>query len=362
MKILIAGDSFKGSISASQFVTTLKQVLVTEHQCICAPLCDGGEGTMEILTNLLHGNIISTIVYNASMRKSTARLGKVKDTFIVESAEAIGLPQAKKNILTTSSYGVGQLIRYAVFCKAKHIIITLGGTATNDGGAGMLCALGAKFYNNEGKEFVPTTGSLSDICKCDLSPAIDLLENIDVEILSDVENPLLGENGATNIFARQKGATEDQIPLLEKSLKHFYRVTNANMPNKNHILAGAGAGGGLGYGCMFFKKAFIKKGSDAVLDLISFDQMVKDVDWVVTGEGKFDSQSYMGKIVGNVIKRSKDKKIAVVCGIASGEMYDDKNINILLEIGNNNPDAMTNATHYLTQTAVELLSLLEQQP
>lgn len=113
---------------------------------------------------------------------------------------------------------------------------------------------------------------------------------------------------------------------------------------------------------MFFKKAFIKKGSDAVLDLISFDQMVKDVDWVVTGEGKFDSQSYMGKIVGNVIKRSKDKKIAVVCGIASGEMYDDKNINILLEIGNNKPDAMTNATHYLTQTAVELLSLLEQQP
>lgn len=360
MKVLVAGDSFKGSLTAFEFTETVAKVLRSHGaECRVLALSDGGEGSLEILTKLFDGRIEKTVASNALLNPVTVKTGITDKACFIESAQAIGLPQLKGNtdICRTSSYGVGEMIAFAVKHNLNDIVLTLGGTASDDGGAGMLCALGARFSDGQ-SDFIPTSGTLCRIKFCDLTPSIRLLEHTRVTVLSDVKNPMLGSNGATYVYAPQKGATADFLPFLEKSMEHYANIVNRHTHTDRTACPGAGAGGGLGFACMQLPHVTFLQGSNAILDMVNFDGLVKQCDWVITGEGKFDKQSYMGKIVGNVINRSKGKNIAVICGVADEEMYNDKNIKLLREIGKNKPDSLTNAKKYLTEETEKLFPLL----
>lgn len=360
MKILVAGDSFKGSLSAKQFTDGVSDVL-SQHgfSCVSLPLCDGGEGTAEILTGILNGKPLKVTVSDALLRPVTATVGMCGETFVAESAQAVGLAQIKKpDVLFSSSFGVGEMLRFCVERGAKHIVLTLGGTACNDGGAGMLCALGGKFFQKDGKEFLPRSGNLCETAQCDLNKAIRFMQQTKVTVLCDVDNPVLGKRGATAVYAPQKGATKEMLPLLEEGMKNFADVAEKATGKSVRNSPGAGSGGGLGFGCMLLNNVTFLQGSEAVLQTVGFDELVKNVDLVITGEGKFDSQSFMGKITGSVIKHSKGKKIGVICGIASVETLRDKNFAFVKEIGKDKPDALKNARHYLADAAEEIADFL----
>lgn len=351
MNILVAGDSFKGSLTSKEFTHITASVLLKNGiNAKALPLSDGGEGALEVLTDILGGETIETPVLNGILREKSAKIGKSGNTYIIESAQAVGLPELgdNKDILSSSSYGVGQMISYALDQNANKIYLTIGGTSCNDGGAGMLCALKVKFYNNDNTLFIPQAKNLNEISKIDFSDIHPQLKNCEIIVLSDVTNPLLGENGATYVYGPQKGGDAITLPIIEENIRNFAnelsKVTSKDYRNS----PGAGAGGGIGFAAKYLNNVKFLNGADEILKLADFDKHLDWADLIITGEGKFDDQSFMGKICGRIISASKGKKIGIICGISSlNEDFAKYNLDFIIEIGKNKPDPIKNAKQYL---------------
>lgn len=312
-KVIVCPDSFKGSLTAEEVATTIKQIITQsypEMDVVTIPLADGGEGCADIISsrgfpyrkNLLSIDALGNPIETFYLKDPTG-----KKAFI-ESALSIGLPLIKpayRNPLKTSSKGLGLIIKDAIEDGATEISVALGGSATCDGGMGMLSALGFQFPNDKGEILCPNGENTAYIQKILPSP-ISKLKNIRFNVICDVENPLLGEYGAVNVFAPQKGAKKEDLPILENGLKNLMQKTyEAGFGiSDDELKKGMGAAGGLGFSFMTFLNANHLKGIDFIMEILDFENQIKDANLIITGEGKIDSQSLMGKVVSGVLNQT----------------------------------------------------------
>ena len=309
MKVIFAFDSFKGCMTAEDACHAAAMAaketcpdIVTEE----IPLSDGGEGLVSSVKNMLNVDIVTINAHDPLMNliKASYAISTDGETAYMEMAETSGLPLVpveKRNSLLTTTYGVGDMIADAVTRGCKHIIMGIGGSATSEGGAGMIQSL-------KDKELLDKNGKIIN----------DKLSNCTFTVACDVNNPLYGENGAAYIYGPQKGATPEQVVVLDNRLREMaHELENCGLAKPDDALTpGAGAAGGLGYGLMVVLHATLKRGIDIVLDINRFDERVKDADLIITGEGKSDLQSLMGKVPVGVLSRSKKYGIKTI--IASG--------------------------------------------
>lgn len=319
MNILIVPDSFKGTLTAQQVCDIIGQAFADTLQntkIIKLPAADGGEGLCSCLHKIKGGEMISATVSGVFGEKMQAEYLMLADkTAVVEMAVCAGLPLAgdNKNPENATTFGVGELIANAVSSGAKRILLGLGGSATNDCGAGMAAALGWRFFDENGESFVPTGGTLCRIAK------IEKPENpyeISAVAACDVENPLYGENGAAYIFAPQKGADAAMVSRLDNGLRHTSEIIRRDCGTDVSQIKGAGAAGGMGAGAVAFLNAELKKGIDILLDTADFDKKAANADLIITGEGRLDFQSVNGKVVSGVAQRAAkhNKRIIAICG------------------------------------------------
>lgn len=320
MKIILAPDSFKGNISAREFCTAAQKGILRAApnvQIVAVPLADGGEGTLDCVLEAGEGKLVPCEISNAFFEKTQAKIGFFNNgRALIESALAVGLPSIKgrENPELTSTYGVGEMIRLAIGRGASHVLIALGGSSTNDCGAGMLCALGVRFYNADGVQFIPTGCTLKDVAKIDSSSLKQLLYGVRITAMCDVNNPLCGENGASYIYAPQKGADEAMVWRLDSSCAHFAEVCAKHLGCDYSKNPGAGAAGGIGFACVAFLNGELRSGIDVVLELCDFDKKLNGCELVITGEGSFDEQSLMGKTIGGLLRHTQNIPVAVFCG------------------------------------------------
>ncbi len=330
MKLIFASDSFKGSLSAIESCDILERV--TRHifpgaETLSVPVADGGEGTVDALLRAMGGKRIRVQVTGPMFEPETAEWGMLPDgcTAVMEMAQASGLPyvpSGQRDPRGTTSLGTGQMIAEAIRQGARSILIGIGGSATNDGGMGMLQALGAVFTDAAGKPVQPVGGALKDVDHADFSSLLPELKETRITVICDVDNPLLGGNGATFIYGTQKGATPEILDELEAGMTHFAQVVSAAVGKDIANFPGAGAAGGLGAALGGVLGAALRSGIDAVLDAVDFDSQLDGVSLVVTGEGRIDGQSVQfGKVPVGVARRCAAHGIptvAVVGGIGVG--------------------------------------------
>lgn len=361
MKILFAPDSFKGSLKSSQIIERLvikARQQFKDCEILRVPIADGGEGTVEAIVSAANGEIRTLNVMGPLMGEVVAKYGVIGgDTVIIEMAEASGITLVdteKRNPLNSTSYGTGQLIRHVLNEGYRKIIIGIGGSATNDGGIGAMQALGVKFLDSAGKEVGMTGRYLEEIADIDISGLDACISEAEITVMCDVDNPLTGEEGATFVYGPQKGAESDGLLRLENGMKNYARVIKEKLDVDISSVGGAGAAGGLGAALMVFLGARLKPGIETLLDLISFDELLKDVDLVVTGEGKLDSQSVHGKVPIGVARRCKKHSIPVIAIV--GGM--DKGTDPIYDYGIESVISTVNGIMSLEQAlenAVELL-------
>ena len=285
------------------------------------PVADGGEGTVECFVQAIGAVPVSVPITGPYGEPISATYARKEQLAIIEMAAAAGLPMVgeKKNPETTTTYGVGQLIAHAVEKGCRDILLGLGGSATNDGGCGCAAALGVRFFDQSGKEFVPTGKTLADIDRIDASQVKATLDGATITVMCDVENPLCGPNGAAHVFGPQKGADEAMVERLDRGLDHLAQVVERDLGVSVAQIPGAGAAGGMGAGCMAFLGAELKSGIECVLDTVGFDGLLEGTDLVITGEGRIDSQSVQGKVISGIARRTKPREVpllALVGGIA----------------------------------------------
>jgi len=321
MHILIASDSFKDALPAREVCLALERGIraaLPDAQTTVCPLADGGEGTMRVLADALGLEAVEITAADPLMRprQSTYYLSADHQTAFVEMAETAGLQLLKleeRNPLYTSSYGVGQHIEDALERGVQNIVLAIGGSATNDAGMGMATALGFDFLDAENNPLEPIGDNL-DLVYTILLPT--RMPKLDVRVMCDVTNPLFGPNGAAHVYGPQKGATPEEVEILDNGLRSF--ANNArlcgHLEDPNH--PGAGAAGGMGFGCMAFLNARLESGIDVVLDVIGFDALLDQADVLVTGEGKIDGQTQHGKLIQGLCARAATRNIPVVafCG------------------------------------------------
>lgn len=334
MRIVIAPDSFKGSLTALEASRAMERgvrKVFPDAECDLLPLADGGEGTVDALVNATGGSLYAEDVHDPLGRPIKACWGLLGDghTAVVEMAAASGLPllaEEERNPLVTSTFGTGELIKAALAVLCEHgnrgrLIIGIGGSATNDGGTGALGALGTKFFNAGGEELPPGGGALADLAFIDTSGLDPLLGETEILVACDVDNPLAGERGASAVFGPQKGATKDMVAQLDAALGRFARVATEITQKDIADLPGAGAAGGLGAGLLFFSKARLRRGIEIVLEATDFDTRVRKADIVLTGEGHTDYQTAYGKAPAGVAAAAKQCGKPVICisgGIGKG--------------------------------------------
>lgn len=349
MKILFASDSFKGSLSSERICELLKEVTkdvfptaITESIFIA----DGGEGTKDVLLHQMNGKNHVIMAKDPLFRPIQASYGVLSnDTAIIEMAAASGLPlllAEERNPLKTTTYGTGMLINHALNSGMKHIMIGIGGSATNDGGMGALIALGVRFFDKDGEELFGCGENLERVEKIDCSNLHTRIGETKFTIICDVNNPLLGANGATYTFARQKGANSSMQERLENGMKHYVHQVKKVVKEDFSEQAGAGAAGGLGFALLSFLKADMKSGIDVIMDCVNFDEKLQGVDLVITGEGRMDWQSSYGKVPVGIGKRCKKNNIpvvAIVGGLLDGyeEIYNFGISSIVTTINNAMP-------------------------
>ena len=320
MKIVVAPDSFKGSLTAIQVSVAIEQGIrevFPEAEIIKIPMADGGDGTVECLVNATGGEILKEKVIGPLGNEILAHYGILGDkkTAVIEMAAASGLtlvPENKRDPLITTTYGTGQLIKVALNQGCRKMIIGIGGSATNDGGAGMVQALGVKLLDQEGKEVGFGGGELKKIVKIDISCMDNRLSDTKVLVASDVNNPLCGPQGASRIYGPQKGATPEIIEELDKSLSYFAELIKRDLNKEVKDIPGAGAAGGLGAGLMAFLNAELRSGIEIIIEIVKLEQNIKEADLVITGEGKIDSQTIYGKTPVGVAKIAKKYNVPVV--------------------------------------------------
>ncbi|MDD7794693.1 glycerate kinase family protein [Clostridium sp. 'White wine YQ'] len=336
LKIVIAPDSFKESIDAFKASEAIKEGFIkvfpeAEYEVI--PMADGGEGTSEVIIDALNGEFINANVTGPLGNIIESKFGYINKECkaVIEVAAACGLalvPQEKRNPLKTTSFGVGEMILKALDKGAKHILIGLGGSSTNDGGLGMLLALGAKAYDNDGNAIGGYGKELININTIDLTSIDKRIYEVNIEVACDVENPLIGENGATYTFGPQKGATTQIMEELELGMKNYSNIIKASTGIDIGNTPKAGAAGGLGAAFMLIG-GNLKKGIDIVLENIKFEERIQNADYIITGEGSIDSQTKYGKTIAGIAKMSKSKNIPVI--VEAGKVSDD--ISELYEMG-----------------------------
>ena len=317
-KCVVLSDSFKGSLTSREIGE-----LVTEEMARFFPSCrveaipaaDGGEGTAECLAGVCGGNTVKVNSITGPVGEKI-RAGYVvlpDGTAVVEMAAAAGLPLAegREDPGRATTFGVGQLMVHALEHGAKRIVLGLGGSATNDCGTGCAAALGAEFFNSRGEAFIPTGNTLEEIVHMDLRALKSRLEGVEITAICDVTNPMHGPEGAAFVYAPQKGADPAEVELLDRNLKAMDRLFQRELGLSVAEVPGAGAAGAFGAGVLALLGGRLKRGIDTILDLIGFEELISDADLVITGEGRLDSQSFCGKVVGTVGQRAQRLGIPV---------------------------------------------------
>lgn len=341
-KVIVIPDSFKGSLSSEEVTNIISEeinkISAGSIEVVRLPIADGGEGSTDCIINSLGGRKIRAIVKSPENKDIEAFYGIIerdKKTAVIEIAESSGITkQTSYDAKAATTYGFGQLIKAALDKGCNDFLLCLGGSATTDCGLGMVAALGAKFYDKNNEMFIPTGGTLIELKSIDISSIDKRICSSRFTVMCDVDNPLYGENGAAYVYGPQKGAAKEDVILMDNGLHNVsnaYDKLKANDINtrKNNLASypGAGAAGGAGYACMAFLNATMKSGIEAMLEIVDYDNKVQDADLIVTGEGKIDEQSFMGKVLSGIMKHSAGKKIVAFCGclqLSENEELDDK--------------------------------------
>jgi len=332
VKIVIAPDGFKGNLSALQVARAIDKGIkrvVPDALTTIKPMADGGEGTVQALVDATGGKLMTTEVTDPLGGHVPAHWGLLSDrvTGVIEMASASGLPLVppdKHNPLLTTTYGTGELILAALESGCRKLIIGIGGSATNDGGAGMAQALGARLLDSTGAELPFGGAALANLERIDATNLDSRLADCEVLVACDVSNPLCGTQGASAVYGPQKGATPEMVTQLDAALAHYADVIQRDLGIKVKDVPGAGAAGGLGAGLIVFLKAKAMPGIDIVIQATNLVEHLKDADLVFTGEGRLDSQTACGKVPTGVAKKAKEFGLPVIA--IAGEILDDYHI------------------------------------
>lgn len=331
-KILISPQEFKESLTGLEVANAIQEGINKADSKIktnLVPVADGGDGTLQTMVDVTGGKIITETVRDPLGRDIDSVWGKLGDdnSAVIEMAKASGLAllnENEKSATLTSTYGTGQLFKFALDQGIDNFIIGIGGSATNDGGAGFVSALGAKLYDENGKEVESNGISLSSIRDIDMSNFDKRVKNTTVRVACDVTNPLCGNEGASAIFGPQKGANPEEVNLLDKNLLHWASLIKDQLGKDILNVPGAGAAGGLGAGLMAFTDAELSIGANIVLDSLNYDEHLRDVDLVIVGEGSTDKSTQFNKSPVAVAMRAKKLGIPVICLSGSiGEGYSE---------------------------------------
>lgn len=331
--VVLIPDSFKGTLSSRQVCRVMEQAILRRApgvRVLSLPVADGGEGTVEAFLTALGGQRVEAAAAGPLGLAHTGFYGLLPGgTAVVEMAACAGLPLAgpDNDPEKTTTFGVGQLFLDALDKGARHFLVGLGGSATNDGGCGCAAACGARFYAAGGEAFVPTGGTLKDIARMDLSGMDRRLRDCTFTVLCDIDNPLCGENGAAAVFAPQKGADGAMVQRLDRGLGHLAELWRRDLGLDLRELPGGGAAGGMGAGMAAFFGGVLRPGIDLLLDTVGFDRLAKDADLIFTGEGCLDGQTLRGKAVSGVARRAKALGVPVVAVVGGSrgcldDLYD----------------------------------------
>jgi glycerate kinase len=364
MRVLLSPDKFKGTLTAGQVCEAITLGIHdydTEIEVVSHPLADGGEGTLDLLEAALKLKRVVVTVKDPLYRPVKSYYLKNDTEAFIEMALASGLQllrEEERNPLKTSTYGTGQLIEHAIRQGAKHIYLMIGGSATNDGGAGMAEALGFEFYAVRGRCERMNGETVGEVDRV-IDKTGGLLQGISFTILTDVQNVLLAAKGASFVYGRQKGADDGMLVSLEHNMARLSGVLNNGFEN----IPGAGAAGGLGYGAMSFLGAELRSGIETVMEITEFDKEMEGVDLIITGEGKMDLQTVAGKVIAGVSGRAAKAGIpfSVICGLAEDVEQVQENIKAhsiypLVNASTTPREAMSNAFALVRQRACELMS------
>ena len=319
MKFLFASDSFKGTLSSPKIAELLTQAareIFPDCVCDSIEVADGGEGTTEAVLSAVKGTTIPLKVHGPLWEELTCSYGMLDEKrAVMEMAAASGLPlvpDEKRDPRYTTSYGTGEMIRDALERGFRDISIAIGGSATNDGGIGCIRALGGRFLDENGEDAGEGGQALAKVARIDVSGMNPLLKECHIQVACDVNNPLCGENGSTYVYGPQKGVTEDMKKTLDEAMAHFARVTSETLENDYMNAPGAGAAGGLGYAFLAYTGAALTPGIELILDAVGLEEELSGADVVVTGEGRLDFQTAMGKAPVGVARLAKKYNAKVI--------------------------------------------------
>ena len=370
MKIMIASDSYKGSLSSLEVAQNIQKGVLEvfpDSEFEVLAMADGGEGTVEALMDSLHGTYQQIECMNPLYEKINATYGVFHDNCaIIEMASASGLPLVKeKKIRQANTFGTGQLILDALNKGCRTIYIGIGGSATNDGGIGMAHALGVRFYDSQHQLLSPIPQNLPLIDTIDSSSLDARIQDTQIIVMCDVDNPLCGKKGASYIYGPQKGATQEDILFLDHGLQNLADVCQQTGYQNFQNVAGAGAAGGLGFGLMTFLNAKLQNGIKTILDIVHFDERIQGCQLVITGEGRIDHQSIYGKVPTGVALAAKKHHIPTIAivgsiGVNLGQIYDYIDT---IESSVDHPcsleDALKNAGDHVYQASIRMMKAIQ---
>jgi glycerate 2-kinase len=370
MKVVIAPDSFKGSITAMEAAAAIEEGVNRAHpgiKTVLMPMADGGEGTMTCLVQATGGHYEKVLVSGPLGNTVNATFGCLghSNTCVIEMAEASGIALVDKNNLNpmeASTYGTGQLIKEALDQGYRHFILAIGGSATNDGGTGMLHALGMTLYDSTGSEITPAGKKLIDIKEIDVSDFDPRIQESTFLIASDVQNPLLGPTGATHVFGPQKGATPVMVKELEKGMENWADRVSQQTGFHLHDYPGAGAAGGIGGAFLAFFPAKMERGIDVVIEATQFNDSLESATLVITGEGQVDYQTASGKTPMGVAQAAKGKGVPTIVfagsvgeGIDSLYEYGIKSVHSIVDGPMTLDEAIGRASDLLSKSAEQIM-------
>lgn len=332
MKIVIAPDKFKGSLTGIEFCNAvqegLKKILPQTH-LVLRPLADGGDGTVDVVNRYIEGEKIKLqatdpLFRNIETYYSYSQISRIAFIEMAEISGLVLLKETERNCRYTTSLGFGELIEDAIKKGAREIILGIGGSATNDGGMGMAHALGFRFLNKDGKELKPIGENLIEVNKIDTTRVHPKLGMISFKVACDVLNPFYGKNGAAHIYAAQKGASKEEIQLLDKGLENFAQVIQEQFGINVQEIVGAGTAGGMGAGTLVFLNAKLISGIELIKEIADFDKTIEGADLIITGEGKLDQQTLSGKTISGVLQSAKKQNIPVAAFCGAVEISEEK--------------------------------------
>lgn len=332
-KCVIISDSFKGTLTTFDIMRIFTKAvndIFPSCEVISFPVADGGEGTMEAFASSIKGEIVETPSFDSNFNEIKVSYLMSNNVAYMDVATCIYLATTKiKDPKITTSFGVGLMIKDAIEKGCNKIILGLGGSSTNDAGCGLLSSLGVKFYDENNNVFIPTGGKLDKVDHFDTTEFEKLLENVEIVGMCDVSNPLLYQNGASFVYAKQKGASEEDLAILDKKMEKFNQIVSKHFGKDYSSIPGSGAAGGIGYAILSFLHGHLEKGISTMLEAIRFEEYLKDVDVIFTGEGNVDSQTLNGKVISGIKEVASKYKIPIVviaggADISSESIIDDE--------------------------------------